>query len=385
MKTPVIIDAVRTPIGKAHPAKGLFRNVRGDDLAVEAVKAIVQRTGIDPTEIEDVLLGCSHQNGELGFNVARTVALMAGLPATTAGQTINRLCGSSLQALHSAVHSIAAGCEDVQVVGGVEHMHHLPMMAGADLNPKLFHRTSKAALQMGVTAEYLAQTHNISREAQDSFAFESHRKAAAAEMSRAFEDEIIPIAGRNETGERIFAKHDQSIRHEPSLESLSALRPIFLPRGGTITAGNSSPLNDGAAAMLVMSEAKAGELGLKPLAKVLATAVVGVEPCLMGTGPVPASEKVLKRAGMNWGDVDLVEINEAFAAQTLACVRLLDLDETKLNIHGGAISIGHPLGASGARIVTTLLHAMKTHDINIGLATMCIGMGQGIATIFERM
>jgi acetyl-CoA acyltransferase len=385
MKKPVIVAAVRTPIGRAHKDKGVFRDVRSDDLAVAVIQALVARSGIDPNEVEDVVLGNTQQQGEQGLNVARTVALMAGLPMHAGGATINRLCGSSLQALNQAAHSIVAGAEDVQIVGGLEHMQHIPMDAGIDLNPKLFERTSKGALMMGVTAEFLAQTQGISREEQDSFALRSHQRAAAATAKGEFKPEIVPVHGRDEMGNRILVETDQCIRADTSLEALAALKPAFMPGMGTVTAGNSSPLNDGAAALLVMSEEKAKSLGLKPLARIVSTAVVGVEPAVMGTGPVPAIKKVLERAGMKLGDIDLIELNEAFASQALACIRMAKLDEERVNIRGGAIAIGHPLGASGARIATTLLHNMLDRGAKTGLATMCIGVGQGIATVFQRI
>jgi acetyl-CoA acyltransferase len=385
MKTAVIIDCLRTPIGRAHKDKGVFRDVRSDDLAAGVVRALVERSGIDPAEIEDVVMGNTQQTGEQGFDVARSVALMAGLPIETGGATINRLCGSSLQAINQAAHSIMAGFEDVQIVGGLEHMHHIPMDAGLDLNPKLFQRTSKGALHMGFTAEFLAQTQGISREEQDAFALRSHQRAAAATAKGEFKREILPTWGRDEAGNRALIESDQCIRADTSLEALAALRPAFMPEIGTVTAGNSSPLNDGAAALLIMSEEKAKSLGLKPLVRIVATAVVGVEPAVMGTGPVPATQKVLKRAGMKLEDIDLIEINEAFASQALACVRMLGVDEEKLNVRGGAIAIGHPLGASGARITTTLINNLIDRNATLGLATMCIGVGQGIATIFERL
>jgi acetyl-CoA acyltransferase len=385
MKRPVIVAAVRTPIGRSHKEKGWFRDVRSDDLAVAVVKALIQRSGIDPAVIEDVVLGNTQQQGEQGINVARTVALMAGLPMHTGGATINRLCGSSLQALNQAAHSIVAGGEDVQIVGGLEHMQHIPMDAGIDLNPKLFERTSKGALLMGVTAEFLAQTQGISREDQDAFSLRSHQRAAAATAKGEFKPEIVPVYGRDEAGNRFLVETDQCIRADATMESLAALKPAFMPGMGTVTAGNSSPLNDGAAALLVMSEEKAKALGLKPLVRIVSTAVVGVEPSVMGTGPVPAVKKALDRAGMKPTDVDLVELNEAFASQALACIRMLKLDEEKTNVRGGAIAIGHPLGASGARITATLLHNMLDRKASTGIATMCIGVGQGIATVFERV
>lgn len=384
MKSAVIVDCCRTPIGRSSAEKGVFRDVRSDDLAATVVRALVERTGIDPAEIEDVVLGNTQQQREQGFNVARIVSLMAGLPSSTAGATINRLCGSSLQAINQASHSILAGGEDVQIVGGLEHMQHIPMDSGVDFNPKLFQVTSKAALHMGITAEFLAQSQGISREAQDTFAFESHQKAAAATAAGKFAREIVPVWGLNEAGERMLVTSDQCIRPDTSVEALSALRPAFMPVVGTVTAGNSSPLNDGAAALLMMSNEKAQSLGLKPLVKIRATAVAGVDPSVMGTGPVPATQKALQRAGLSIEDIDIVELNEAFASQSLACLQMLGLDQEKVNVHGGAIAIGHPLGASGARIATTLVHAMLDRDCSLGLATMCIGIGQGIATIFER-
>jgi acetyl-CoA acyltransferase len=385
MKRAVVIDGVRTAIGRAHKEKGVFRDVRSDDLAVAVVQGIIERTGVDPAEVEDLLLGNTQQQGEQGLNVARSVALMSNLSPATGGTTVNRLCGSSLQALNQATHAIMAGFEDVQIVGGLEHMHHIAMDAGIDLNPKLFHRTSKGALNMGVTAEFLAQTQGISRQEQDAFAMRSHQRAAAATAKGEFKNEIIPVWGRSEAGERTLVEADQCIRPDCSMEGLAALKPAFMPGVGTVTAGNSSPLNDGAAALLMMSQEKAEELGLKPLVRVLATAVVGVDPCVMGTGPVPATQKALKRAGLTLKDIDLIELNEAFAAQVLACIRMLEMDEEKINVRGGAIAIGHPLGASGARIATTLIHNMVDRGATLGLATMCIGVGQGIATIFERV
>lgn len=385
MKTPVIVDCCRTPIGRAHAERGVFRDVRSDDLAAAVVKALVERTGIDPAVIEDVVLGNTQQQKEQGFNIGRIVALLAGLPSTVGGATVNRLCGSSLQAINQAAHAVTAGAEDVQIVGGLEHMHHIPMDAGVDFNPKLFQTTSKGALHMGFTAEFLAQTQGIDRVAQDEFALGSHRKAAAATDAGEFTKEIIPIWGRDEAGARTLIREDQCIRRDTTLEALAALPPAFMPKIGTVTAGNSSPLNDGAAALLMMSDERAKELGLTPLVKVRATAVAGVDPSVMGTGPVPATQIALKRAGLKLADIGLIELNEAFAAQALACMQMLDLDPAKVNVRGGAIAIGHPLGASGARIATTLIHAMVARDAQFGLATMCIGIGQGITTIFERV
>jgi len=385
MSQAVVVDCVRTPIGRAHKEKGWFRDVRSDDLAVSVVKALVERSGVDPSEVEDVVMGNTQQVGEQGMNAARAIGLMAGLPIESGGTTVNRLCGSSLQAMNQASHAIMAGFEDVQIVGGLEHMGHLPMTHGADPNPKLFHRTSLAALNMGYTAEFLAMSNGISRQEQDDFALRSHEKAAAAHQSGEFKNEVVPIYGRDEDGNRFLVETDQCVRFDCTPEGLAALNPAFVPKMGTVTAGNSSPLNDGATAMLVMSEEKAKSLGLTPKVRVVATAVAGVDPAVMGTGPVPATQKALKRAGMTLDDIDLIELNEAFAAQALACIRMLGMDEEKINVRGGAIAIGHPLGASGARIATTLIHNMIDRDAKIGLATMCIGVGQGIATIFERV
>ncbi len=385
MKEAVVVDCVRTPIGRAHKDLGCYRDVRSDDLAVACIQTLVQRNEIPLDAIEDVILGSTQQTKEQGLNAARLISIMAGLPVDTAGVTVNRLCGSSLQALNQAAHSIMAGFEDVQIVGGMEHMQHLPMDHGIDLNSRLFKFTSKGAMMMGVTAEFLAQTQDISREAQDEFSLRSHELAAKAHQAGEFKNEIAPIFGRDQAGRRTEIAVDQCVRFDASLEALSALSPAFMPKFGTVTAGNSSPLNDGAAAMLVMSAEKAELLGLKPIAKVRATAVAGVEPCLMGTGPVPATAKALERAQLEIGDIGLIELNEAFAAQALACAKMLKLDIEKVNVRSGSIAIGHPLGASGARIATTLLHAMRDHDVQFGLATMCIGAGQGIATIFERL
>ncbi|MEX2172181.1 MAG: acetyl-CoA C-acyltransferase FadA [Pirellulales bacterium] len=385
MKTAVIIDAVRTPVGRAHAERGWYRDVRSDDLMAACIAALIERNSLDPAIIEDVHLGCTQQTKEQGMNIARIAGLMAGLPIACGGSTVNRLCGSSMQALHQATHAIMAGAEEVHIVGGLEHMHHLPMDHGLDINPKLFQRTSKPAMMMGVTAEFLAQTQGISREEQDRFAFESHQRASRAWQEGKFDREIIGVYGRSESGERFRVDRDQCVREDTSMEALGALDPVFLPKIGTVTAGNSSPLNDGAAALLVMSEEKAKALGLRPLAKIRSTAVAGVEPCVMGTGPIPASQKALERAGLTVDDLDLAEFNEAFAVQAMTCIRALKVDEAKVNVHGGAVAIGHPLGASGARITTTLVHAMQDRDAQFGLATMCIGLGQGIATVLERV
>jgi acetyl-CoA acyltransferase len=310
-------------------------------------------------------------------------ALIAGLPVEVSGATVNRLCGSSLQAINQAAQSIAAQCEDVQIAGGVEHMHHIPMEAGFDASPHLYFHHTPATMNMGITAENLALRYKISRREQDEFALRSHQLAAKATDSGAFAKEIIPTWGRDEEGRKKLFAEDQCIRRDTSLEALSALKPAFMPEGGTVTAGNSSPLNVGAAALLIMSEDQAKELGLKPKVKIRAMAVAGVDPSVMGIGPVPATHKALERAGLKLEDIDLIELNEAFAAQALTVIKLLKANPDKVNVRGGAIAIGHPLGASGARISTTLIHAMLDRKAKFGLATMCIGAGQGIATIFE--
>jgi acetyl-CoA acyltransferase len=383
MRHAVVIDAVRTPIGRAHPEKGIYRDVRADDLSADLMQALLQRTGVPAAAIEDIQWGCVKQQGEQGYDIARMASLIAGLPIEVGGVTVNRNCGSSLQAINQAAQSIAAACEDIQIAGGVEHMHHIPMEAGFDPSPRYHYRHSPATLNMGLTAENLARRYKISRREQDEFALRSHRLATQATDSGAFAQEVIPTWGRDEEGRRKIMTEDQCIRRDTSLEALAALKPVFMPDGGTITAGNASPINVGAAAVLIMSEERARELGLKPKAKLRAMAVAGVDPSVMGIGPVPATHKALERAGLKLEEIDLIEINEAFAAQTLAVVKLLKADPDKVNVRGGAIAIGHPLGASGARIATTLIHAMHDRGAKLGLATMCIGAGQGIATVFE--
>lgn len=385
MKQAVVIEAVRTPIGRAHAEKGYYRDVRADDLSAELMKALLARANVPGSAIEDIQWGCVKQEKEQGYDVARMAALIAGLPIEVGGVTVNRNCGSSLQAINQAAQSIAANCEDVHLAGGVEHMHHIPMEAGFDPSPRYFFRHSQATMNMGLTAENLAIRHKISRKEQDEFALRSHQRAAQATDSGAFSKEIIPTWGRDEEGRRKILSTDQCIRRDTSLESLGSLKPAFMPEGGTVTAGNASPLNVGAAALLVMSDTKARELGLKPKVKIKAMAVAGVDPSVMGIGPVPATHKALERAGLKLADIDLIELNEAFAAQALAVIKLLGADPEKVNVRGGALAIGHPLGASGARIATTLIHAMMDRRAKYGLATMCIGAGQGIATIFEAL
>ena len=385
MRHAVVIDAVRTPIGRAHPEKGVFRDVRADDLSADLMRALVDRVGIPGSLIEDVVWGCVKQQGEQGYDIAHMASLIAGLPLEVAGVTVNRNCGSSLQAINQAAQSIASNCEDIQIAGGVEHMQHIPMEAGFDASPRLFYRHSPATMQMGLTAENLAMRYRISRKQQDEFALRSHQNAAKATDAGLFSKEIIPTWGRDEEGRRKIMHEDQCIRRDTSLEALGALKPAFMPEGGTVTAGNSSPLNVGAAALLIMSEERAKELGLKPLVRIRSMAVAGVDPSVMGIGPVPATLKALERAGLKLDDIDVIELNEAFAAQALSVMKVLKANPEKVNVRGGAIAIGHPLGGSGARIATTLIHTMMHQKAKLGLATMCIGAGQGIATIFEAV
>jgi acetyl-CoA acyltransferase len=385
MKQAVVIDAIRTPIGRASAEAGYYRDVRADELSGFVMAELVRRTAIDPSLIEDVRWGCVQQQGEQGFDVARMAVLLANLPIETGGVTVNRNCASSLQAINDCALNIAGGCENVQIAGGVEHMDHIPMSKDYNPSPKLFFRHSEAMMNMGLTAEYLGMKYRIDRAAQDAFALRSHQLAAAASEAGRFNAEIVPTWGRDDAGRRMLLTQDQCIRRDTSLEKLAALPPAFNPNGGTVTAGNSSPINVGAAALLIMSEAKASELGLKPMARIKAMAVAGVAPEEMGIGPVPAVHKALKRAGLNLADIDCIELNEAFAVQVLSVLKLLGIDETKVNTRGGAIALGHPLGASGARIATTLLHRMRDEGARFGLATMCVGQGQGVATIFESV
>ena len=387
MKEVVIVDAVRTPMGRSKG--GMFRHVRAENLSAEVMKALLRRNPeVDPAEIEDVLWGCVQQTLEQAFNVARFAQLMTPIPKVVSAQTINRLCGSSMTALHSAAMSILAGYGDVFLVGGVEHMGHVPMTHGLDPNPALTKTTARAAGAMGLTAEYLARMHGVTREQQDGFALRSHQRAHAARVGGAFAAEIVPVEGHDEKGALRSFDQDEVIRPETTLEGLAALRPVFDPKNGTITAGNASAVSDGAAGLLVMSAERAKALGKTPMAKVVSMSAVGVDPSIMGYGPVPAVKKALDRARMTMADVDLVELNEAFAAQSLPVVKDLGLQDAideKVNLNGGAIALGHPLGCSGARIVTTLLHQMKARNRKTGVATMCIGFGQGVATVFERV
>ncbi len=383
MRQAVVIDALRTPVARASSDKGYYRDVRSEDLSAHIMQALVERTKIDPHQIDDVRWGCVQQQGEQGFDIARIAALIAGLPIETGGVTINRNCASSLQAINDAAMNIAANCEDVQIAGGVEHMDHIPMSKDYNPNPALFRRHSEAIMNMGLTAEFLAMKYRIPRPKQDEFALRSHQLAAAATDKGEFQNEIIPTWGRDESGHKVRLTVDQCIRRDTTLEALAALPPAFNPAGGSVTAGNSSPINVGAAALLIMSEDKASELGLTPMAKIRAMAVAGVDPEEMGIGPIPAVHKALKRAGLSLDQIECIELNEAFAVQVLAVLKGLGIKEDRVNTRGGAIAIGHPLGASGARIATTLLHRMRDQGAKYGLATMCVGQGQGVATIFE--
>jgi 3-oxoadipyl-CoA thiolase len=398
MREAVIVEACRTPIGRYG---GALKDVRPDDLGALVIGEIVRRTEIDPHEIEDVIFGCANQAGEDNRNVARMALLLAGLPIEVGGQTVNRLCGSGLQAINGAAQAIQVGAGDAFIAGGVESMTRAPFVmpkATTDfprgdvtvhdttigwrfVNPKLadmYHPYS-----MGETAENVAEGHGISREEQDAFALRSQQRAVAAMQEGRFAEEIAAVSVLRRRGDPITVDTDEHPRPDTTLDKLAALKPAFR-KNGTVTAGNSSGVNDGAAATLMMERAKAEALGYKPLGKIVATAVAGVDPSCMGIGPVPATKKALKRVGMTIDDLDLVELNEAFAAQSIACVRDLGLDEEKVNVNGGAIALGHPLGCSGARIMTTLLHEMARRDAEVGLATMCIGVGQGIATIVRR-
>ena len=381
--TPVVVSCCRTAIGRSDADRGVFREVRGDELAALVVAEAVARGRVPPECIEDVLVGVTQQRAELGGNVARTISMLAGLPFTAAASTTNRLCGSSLQGLSQACHSIVAGAEDIHVVAGVEHMQRLPMNSEINFHPQAFSNSSRAVLSMGLTAEFLASSRGISRKSQEEYALESHRRATQAADTGFFKNEIVQCQGLDGNGVLAFVDRDQSIRSDASLAAMEKLNPVFLPKLGSVTAATSAPLSDGAAAMVVMSEATAHRHQLAPMVRVLSTAVVGVSPALMGTGPVHATHKVLHRSGVRLQDIEIIELNEAFAAQAIACVEELKLDYGRVNVCGGSLAIGHPLGASGARISTTLIHAMRDRQIRLGLATMCIGLGQGIAVIFE--
>jgi 3-oxoadipyl-CoA thiolase len=393
-----IVGALRTPFGRYG---GALASVRPDDLAAAVIRALVASSGIDPAVIEDVILGCANQAGEDNRNVARMALLLAGLPVEVAGLTVNRLCGSGLQAVNSAAHAIAVGDGDVFVAGGVESMTRAPF---AMLKPEAAYERGARELvdttlgwrfvnpalaarhhpySMGETGENVAEQLGVSREQQDAFALASQRNAAAAIAEDRYAEQIVPITIPQRKGDAIVVDRDEHPR-ETSMEVLAKLRPAFR-EGGTVTAGNSSGINDGAAAALVVEAGRARELGLRPMARIVATAVAGVDPAVMGLGPIPATRKALDRAGIAVADLDLIELNEAFASQSLACIRELGFDPAKVNVDGGAIALGHPLGASGGRLVTTLVHGLRRTGGRYGLASMCIGVGQGIATIVERI
>jgi len=386
-KDAVIVDFARTPMGRSKG--GMHRHTRAENLSAHLITQLLARNPqVDPAEVEDVIWGCVNQTLEQGWNIARMAALLTPIPHASGAQTVNRLCGSSMSALHSAVQAIQTGNGEVFVVGGVEHMGHLPMTHGVDPNPRLSLQVAKAAGMMGLTAEMLAMMHGVSREQQDAFALRSHQRAHRATVEGHFADEIVPIEGHDEHGLlRVFGQ-DETIRPDTTLESLARLKPVFNPKSGTVTAGSSSQITDGASCMIVMSARRARDLGIQPLAVVRAMAVAGVDPSIMGYGPVPATHKALERAGLALADIDFVELNEAFAAQAIPVLKdlkLLDALDDKVNLHGGAIALGHPFGCSGVRISGTLLNIMRQKGGTLGLATMCIGLGQGIATVFERL
>ncbi|CAN5745995.1 thiolase family protein [soil metagenome] len=394
-----IVSAVRTPIGRYG---GALARVRPDDLAAAAIKAAVERSNVPPDELEDVILGAANQAGEDNRNVARMAALLAGLPVEIGGQTVNRLCGSGLQAINTAAHAIMAGDGDGFVAGGVESMTRAPyVMAKPEsaydrgaremydttlgwrfTNPRL--AQLHHPFTMGETGENVAQQCGVTREEQDEFALRSHQRAVAAIEEGRFAAQIVPITVPQPKGEPVTVDRDEFPRPDTSLEALARLKPAF-KEGGSVTAGNSSGINDGASATVLVEADLGRRLGGRPMARIIATAVAGVDPSVMGLGPIPATRKVLERAGLAVDDLDLVELNEAFASQSIACIRELRLDPEKVNVNGGAIAIGHPLGMSGARLVTMLAHELERRDGRYGLATMCIGVGQGIATIIERL
>ncbi len=394
-----IVAALRTPFGRYG---GVLASVRPDDLAAVVIRALVERSGIDPALIEDVILGCANQAGEDNRNVARMAALLAGLPVEVGGLTVNRLCGSGLQAVNSAAHAIAFGDGDIFIAGGVESMSRAPYvmlkpeaayergtheMVDSTLGWRFVNPALAATYHpysMGETGENVAERMGVSREEQDVFALASQRNAATAIAEGRYRDQLVPITIPQRKGEPIVVDTDEHPRPDTTAEALARLKPAFRD-GGTVTAGNSSGINDGASAVLVVEAGRARELGLRPMARVLATAVAGVDPAVMGLGPVPATRKALERAGIGVADLDLVELNEAFASQSIACIRELGLDPARVNVDGGAIALGHPLGASGGRLITTLVHGLGRTGGRYGLASMCIGVGQGIATVVERI
>lgn len=387
MEKVVIVDAIRTPMGRSKG--GAFRNLRAEDLSAHLMRGILSRNpALEAAALDDIYWGCVQQTLEQGFNIARNASLLAEIPHSVPAVTVNRLCGSSMQALHDAARMIQTGDAHACLIGGVEHMGHVPMSHGVDFHPGLSRNVAKAAGMMGLTAEMLSRMHGISREMQDQFAARSHQRAWAATEAGHFKNEILPTSGHDADGVLKRFDYDEVIRPETTVEGLAALKPAFDPVNGTVTAGSSSALSDGASAMLLMSGSRAKELGLKIRAYVRSMAVVGCDPSIMGYGPVPASQLALKKAGLTAADIDLFEMNEAFAAQILPCIKdlgLMDKIDDKINLNGGAIALGHPLGCSGTRISTTLLNLMERRDAQFGLATMCIGLGQGIATVIERV
>ncbi|GHD36776.1 acetyl-CoA C-acyltransferase FadA [Parahalioglobus pacificus] len=385
----VIVDYARSAMGRSK--NGCFRNVRADDLSAAVIKGMLARnSALDPAEIDDLIWGCVIQRGEQGMNLARMIVLGAELPHDIPAQTVNRLCGSSMSALHTAAANVMAGVGDVYLVGGVEHLGHLPMMdpSNADPNPRMGRSVAKAAGMMGMTAEYLAMMHGIGREQQDAFGVRSHQLAHKATVEGKFDREIVAIDGHDASGALTSVRADETIRPDANIEDMAKLAPSFNPQGGTVTAGQSSQISDGASAMLVMSAERAQALGLEPVARIRAMTLAGVDPSIMGYGPVPSTKKALKRLGLSINDIDMVELNEAFAAQALPVLKdldLLDAMDEKVNVHGGAIALGHPFGCSGTRITGSLLNVMEDRDLTLGISTMCIGLGQGITTVVERI
>ncbi|PPE72924.1 acetyl-CoA C-acyltransferase FadA [Solimonas fluminis] len=381
----VIVDAIRTPMGRSR--NGVFRNVRAEKLSADLMQAILARNpAVNPKEVEDVIWGCVIQTLEQGFNIARNALLLAGLPKEVSGQTVNRLCGSSMTAIHTAVGNILSGMGDTYICGGVEHMGHVPMTHGFDGDPELTLNTAKASAMMGLTAEMLTQTHQINRQQQDEFALASHQKAYAAFKNGEYKNQIVAVEGHDADGAPLLVDYDEVVRTDANLADLGKLKPAFNPKG-SVTAGNSSAISDGASCVLIMSAEKAKALGLKPLAKIRGMASAGCNAAIMGIGPVPATQKALKRAGLSISDIDYFELNEAFAAQSLAVMKDLKITDKadRINIKGGAIALGHPLGCSGARITGALAHVLQEKNAQFGVATMCIGMGQGVATVLERV
>ncbi|MDD5093820.1 MAG: thiolase family protein [Dehalococcoidia bacterium] len=384
MRNAVIVDAVRTPIARAHPHKGWFRNIRSDELGVLVVKELVRRVGIDPAEIEDVILGCATQCGEQAMNVSRYISLMAGLPFKVGAQTINRQCASGLTAVNTAAQAIISGYGDVFIAGGIESMTHLPEGFGAKLNPRRFDFVDPTAASMGLAAENLVEMYHISRREQEEFALRSHQKAVAAQTAGRFKDEIVPVEITEEDGSQKIIDTDQNPRPYTTLELMGAFDSISKP-DGTITSATASFASDGAAAIMLMSEERARVLGMKSVARIRSMAVAGVDPKITGFGTVAAAQKALDRAGLKPEDIDIVEINEAFAVVAMVCQRELGLLESRVNPNGGAVALGHPMGCTGAKLMTSLFHEMQHRKARFGLVTVGVGMGQGEATILERI